>query len=106
MIRTIETRLIPYTARRIDLPTPDFGFAKAATTSPSDATETPEAAEAVEDVKKSSDSSAKDASESEEAKSSSGPKKRRWNGEHVVAKKDDEIRGHTAFLTFACKFFE
>lgn len=25
--------------------------------------------------------------------------------QHLVAKKDDEIRGHTAFLTFACKFF-
>ncbi|KAF1774150.1 S-adenosyl-L-methionine-dependent methyltransferase [Phytophthora cactorum] len=26
MIRTIETRLVPYNSRRIDLPVPDFGF--------------------------------------------------------------------------------
>ncbi|TYZ68917.1 hypothetical protein PybrP1_012255 [[Pythium] brassicae (nom. inval.)] len=93
MIRTIETRLIPYQSRRIDLPTPDFGLSVETVTSTTGASTS------------SSSATIESASSGEEAKAPGG-KKRRFTGEYVVAKKDDEIRGHTAFLTFAVKFFE
>ncbi|KAJ0406648.1 hypothetical protein P43SY_009759 [Pythium insidiosum] len=85
MIKTIETRLVPYSARRVDLPTPDFGF----------------------DSAESTDATANDDSASDAAPSSK--KRRLVNGKSVgdslLARKDQEIRGHTAFLTFASKFF-
>ncbi|KAL4168947.1 hypothetical protein KRP22_009876 [Phytophthora ramorum] len=96
LIRTIETRLVPYNSRRIDLPVPDFGFGKKAK---------PENAAAVEegDVVKTEE-------EKEQERKKNGGRKRKYVaggvGEHIVAKKDDEIRGHTAYLTFATKFFE
>lgn len=90
VIRTIETRLIPYQSRKIDLPTPDFGLSADSTTQSADAVTL----------------AATESTSSGEEMKAPGGKKRRFNGEHVVAKKDDEIRGHTAFLTFAVKFFE
>lgn len=82
MVRTIETRLVPYSSRVIELPVPSFDEPYTAPT--------PEAAD-------------KDA-----AAPVAGRKRRltgKGEGDHIVAKKDDEIRGHTAFLTFASKFF-
>lgn len=101
VIRTIETRLVPYSSRNIDLPVPDFGFPKKTEAEPT--TENGSAASTPEEGKSD------DAGKTE----SSGPvvgRKRKYNGksvgEHIVAKKDDEIRGHTAYLTFATKFFK
>lgn len=95
VIRTVETRLVPYSARNIDLPTPDFGFEKAAASDdqPSEESEAPR-----------SDTAAT----TEEPTKVTGQKRKlndKHVGEHLVAKKYDEIRGHTAFLTFASKFF-
>lgn len=78
MIKTIETRLIPYTARTAELMIPDFG---------GEAMETPE-----------------------ELQTRLRAKKRKLvDGQGIkqtlAAKKDTDIRGHTAFLTFASKFF-
>lgn len=83
MIRTIETRLVPYSSRVIELPVPSFDEPYTAPTPAAD----------------------KDATT---ATAVTGRKRRltgKNEGEHIVAKKDDEIRGHTAFLTFASKFF-
>ncbi|KAF1318113.1 tRNA methyltransferase, partial [Globisporangium splendens] len=90
MIRTIETRLVPYSARNIDLPTPDFGFENKT-----------EAAEA-------NGAGSAPSAEDDSPKPVTGQKRKASDkhiGEHLVAKKYDEIRGHTAFLTFASKFF-
>ncbi|KAL3657620.1 hypothetical protein V7S43_017424 [Phytophthora oleae] len=99
LIRTIETRLVPYNSRRIDLPVPDFGFGKKVKTNSGDANATPETEEAN-----------KTEEEKEKERKKNGGRKRKYVpggvGEHIVAKKDDEIRGHTAYLTFATKFFE
>ncbi|CAI5725267.1 unnamed protein product [Peronospora effusa] len=96
LIRTIETRLIPYNSRRIDLPVPDFGFGKKVQTKNGTATLT--------DVENELEE------ETEQERKKIGGRKRKYVpggvGEHIVAKKDDEIRGHTAYLTFATKFFE
>ena len=96
MIRTIETRLIPYNSRRIDLPVPDFGFEKKELTKNEATTMTDSANELEEDT--------------EQERKKNGGRKRKYVpggvGKHIVAKKDDEIRGHTAYLTFATKFFE
>lgn len=84
VIRTIETRLVPYSSRVIELPVPSF---EEPYTAP-----TPAAASADKNA----------------AAPVAGRKRRltgKGEGEHIVAKKDDEIRGHTAFLTFASKFF-
>ncbi|GLE00518.1 hypothetical protein PINS_up009275 [Pythium insidiosum] len=56
------------------------------------------------------DGTANDDSASEATAAPSNSKKRRLvNGKSVgdslLARKDQEIRGHTAFLTFASKFF-
>ncbi|KAF1774146.1 S-adenosyl-L-methionine-dependent methyltransferase [Phytophthora cactorum] len=92
MIRTIETRLVPYNSRRIDLPVPDFGFGIK--------------------VKTENGSAASTVNEQKEEDSTRQRRKRRRNArrmvaasaKHIVAKKDDEIRGHTAYLTFATNF--
>lgn len=92
---------MPYTARNIHLPTPDFGFKKEPATAASSA------ADAAAATTNGSSVSEKTAEAMQENGAKSAPsKKRRYDGAHVVAKKDDEIRGHTAFLTFAFKFFE
>ncbi|KAE9007590.1 hypothetical protein PR001_g15683 [Phytophthora rubi] len=100
LIRTIETRLVPYNSRRIDLPVPDFGFGKKVKTENG----------AVEAVKVEKETPAKTEEEKEKERKKNGGRKRKYVpggvGEHIVAKKDDEIRGHTAYLTFATKFFE
>ncbi|KAG7376437.1 tRNA (adenine(58)-N(1))-methyltransferase catalytic subunit trmt61a [Phytophthora pseudosyringae] len=103
VIRTIETRLVPYNSRRIDLPVPDFGFGKKV--------KTENGATAATDVQKEvGEDSAKTDEEKEKERKKNGGRKRKYVpggvGEHIVAKKDDEIRGHTAYLTFANKFFE
>lgn len=104
MIRTIETRLVPYNSRRIDLPVPDFGFGKKVKTENGAAA----AAAAAEAAKQAEEDAAK--TEEEKERKKNGGRKRKYVpggvGEHIVAKKDDEIRGHTAYLTFATKFFE
>lgn len=106
LIRTIETRLVPYNSRLIDLPVPDFGFGKKVKTASGAA------------KKEESDESAKDSATDKTEESNDGEgkqkktpgRKRKYvpggSGDHIVAKKDDEIRGHTAYLTFATKFFE
>lgn len=95
LIRTIETRLVPYNSRRIDLPVPDFGFGKKAKTENGATCLT----ESEQDTK----------TDEEKEHKKDGGRKRKYVpggvGEHIVAKKDDEIRGHTAYLTFATKFF-
>lgn len=106
VIRTIETRLVPYSSRNIDLPVPDFGFAKKeaepAAASPSGDGESADSTSQQED-------SADTADDKQQSAERVTGKKRKLNGKsvgaHVVAKKDDEIRGHTAYLTFATKFF-
>ncbi|KAG6950924.1 hypothetical protein JG687_00013943 [Phytophthora cactorum] len=102
MIRTIETRLVPYNSRRIDLPVPDFGFGIKVKT------ENGSAASTVNEQKE--EDSIKTEEEKEKERKKNGGRKRKYVpggvGEHIVAKKDDEIRGHTAYLTFATKFFE
>ncbi|EGZ05613.1 hypothetical protein PHYSODRAFT_533988 [Phytophthora sojae] len=104
LIRTIETRLVPYNSRRIDLPVPDFGFGKKVKTENGAAA----AAAAAEAAKQAEEDAAK--TEEEKERKKNGGRKRKYVpggvGEHIVAKKDDEIRGHTAYLTFATKFFE
>jgi hypothetical protein len=99
VIRTIETRLVPYNSRRIDLPVPDFGFGKKAKTENGAAAGKEEETDAV-----------KTKEEEEKERKKNGGRKRKYVpggvGEHIVAKKDDEIRGHTAYLTFATKFFD
>jgi hypothetical protein len=82
VIKTIETRLVPYSARNIDLPVPDFG-----------------------DKFHESEQAPPSSSEKQEDDDVVGKKRKRFVGDHVVSKKDSEIRGHTAFLTFATKFF-
>ncbi|ETV94742.1 hypothetical protein H310_11704 [Aphanomyces invadans] len=67
-IRTIETRLMPYSARTVHLPVPSFE-------------------EEYQRGKRKAEDQADD----------SKPKL-------TLAKRDDEMRGHTAFLTFAFKF--
>lgn len=104
VIRTIETRLVPYNSRRIDLPVPDFGFGKKVKTENGSVT-------TMGDVDKEAEQdSAKTQEEKEQERKKNGGRKRKYVpggvGEHIVAKKDDEIRGHTAYLTFATKFFE
>ncbi|POM65189.1 tRNA (adenine-N(1)-)-methyltransferase catalytic subunit [Phytophthora palmivora] len=100
LIRTIETRLVPYNSRRIDLPVPDFGFGKKIKTDNGTTASTTDVQELEEDLK----------TEEEKERKKNGGRKRKYVpggvGEHIVAKKDDEIRGHTAYLTFATKFFE
>ncbi|TMW57700.1 hypothetical protein Poli38472_014303 [Pythium oligandrum] len=95
-IKTIETRLVPFSSRSVDLPVPDFGFDTAASSS-------------TESSKPATDSAESNGNESAESASQPSAKKRRINGKSVgdnlVARKDNEIRGHTAFLTFASKFF-
>lgn len=93
---------MPYTARNIHLPTPDFGFEKEPTAA------TAAAAVAEPTAIETNDSTSERTEEATQENGSKPPafKKRRYDGAHVVAKKDDEIRGHTAFLTFAFKFFE
>ncbi|KAG6949867.1 hypothetical protein JG688_00014451 [Phytophthora aleatoria] len=102
MIRTIETRLVPYNSRRIDLPVPDFGFGIKVKT------ENGSAASTVNEQKE--EDSTKTEEEKEKDHKKNGGRKRKYVpggvGEHIVAKKDDEIRGHTAYLTFATKLFE
>ncbi len=86
VIRTIETRLVPYSTRNIDLPVPDFGFGT---------------------IESNTSVNAAAATEKNDTNETNGTNKRKAKhlGEHIVAKRDDEIRGHTAFLTFAAKFF-
>ncbi|CAH0519857.1 unnamed protein product [Peronospora belbahrii] len=104
LIRTIETRLVPYNSRRIDLPVPDFGFGKKVSTRTEATKMTCVEKELNEDMSKDT----KEEKELERKKN--GGCKRKYIpggvGDHIVAKKDDEIRGHTAYLTFATKFFE
>nr|CCA16504.1 tRNA (adenineN(1))methyltransferase catalytic subunit putative [Albugo laibachii Nc14] len=81
LIKTIETRVIPYSVRNIE----------------SKVLKCPEEEEKV-------------ASNGLQIIESIRLKKRQKQFDaqmipNLVAKKDDEIRGHTAFLTFACKFF-
>ncbi|GMF25801.1 unnamed protein product [Phytophthora lilii] len=101
-----QTRLVPYNSRRIDLPVPDFGFGKKAKTENGAAAAV--AAEAGQ--KQAEEEAAKTEEEKEKERKKNGGRKRKYVpggvGEHIVAKKDDEIRGHTAYLTFATKFFE
>ncbi|CEG38010.1 s-adenosyl-l-methionine-dependent methyltransferases superfamily protein [Plasmopara halstedii] len=99
LIRTIETRLVPYNSRRIDLPVPDFGFGKKVKTENGSASST----------MNEQDINSTIMDDETEGKSNGGRKRKYVPGgvgEHIVAKKDDEIRGHTAYLTFATKFFE
>ncbi|OQR99325.1 tRNA (adenine-N(1)-)-methyltransferase catalytic subunit [Thraustotheca clavata] len=79
-IRTIETRLMTYCSRTVPLPVPNFGF--------DDQTTTPEQVE-------SNDAQVGEKRKLEEDSAAQG---------HTFAKRDDEMRGHTAFLTFAYKF--
>uniref|UniRef100_A0AAV1VAA6 tRNA (adenine(58)-N(1))-methyltransferase n=1 Tax=Peronospora matthiolae TaxID=2874970 RepID=A0AAV1VAA6_9STRA len=102
LIRTIETRLVPYNSRRIDLPVPDFGFEKQ-----KDAVNGTVSAEELT-VDLGQDGGDLKAVQTKRTKIVD--RKRKYVpggvGEFIVAKKDDEIRGHTAYLTFATKFFE
>ncbi|TDH67723.1 hypothetical protein CCR75_001949 [Bremia lactucae] len=99
LIRTIETRLVPYNSRRIDLPVPDFGFGQKV--NPKKDGESIILDEQTERDTPGIDEEKKHLKVDE--------RKRKYVpggvGEHIVAKKDDEIRGHTAYLTFATKFF-
>ncbi|KAF4319092.1 hypothetical protein BBO99_00006754 [Phytophthora kernoviae] len=112
LIRTIETRLVPYNSRLIDLPVPDFGFGKKVKTA-TGAAATSEGNGQKDSEEDSSKGSATDKTEDNDdqpkQKKTAG-RKRKYvpggMGDHIVAKKDDEIRGHTAYLTFATKFFE
>ncbi|RLN06102.1 hypothetical protein BBJ28_00004668 [Nothophytophthora sp. Chile5] len=118
MIRTIETRLVPYNSRLIDLPVPDFGFGKKAktngTASTAKTTGNGQAKEVANDSGVGESATDKTEEDNEETKQQTKQKatgrKRKYVpggvGDHIVAKKDDEIRGHTAYLTFATKFFE
>ncbi|GMF52354.1 unnamed protein product [Phytophthora fragariaefolia] len=96
--------LVPYNSRRIDLPVPDFGFGKKVKTENGAAA----AAEAAQ--MQAEEDAAKTEEEKEKERKKNGGRKRKYVpggvGEHIVAKKDDEIRGHTAYLTFATKFFD
>lgn len=98
VIRTIETRLVPYSARNIDLPVPNFGVASKADDSTDEATD-----------EQASNGGADAQGDKQDGAAAVVGRKRKLKGkslgEHVVAKKDDEIRGHTAYLTFATKFF-
>eukprot|EP00644_Phytophthora_capsici_P007190 jgi/Phyca11/112772/e_gw1.22.50.1 len=62
------------------------------------------------DAAATEDDANKTEEEKEKERKKNGGRKRKYVpggvGEHIVAKKDDEIRGHTAYLTFATKFFE
>ncbi|CAI5710822.1 unnamed protein product [Hyaloperonospora brassicae] len=102
LIRTIETRLVPYNSRRIDLPVPDFGFGKKVKAVNGDA--------AAEGLKREVDEDDGQVEKGTKGQTKVADRKRKYVpggvGEHIVAKKDDEIRGHTAYLTFATKFFE
>ncbi|KAI9915000.1 hypothetical protein PsorP6_007761 [Peronosclerospora sorghi] len=101
LIRTIETRLVPYNSRRIDLPVPDFGFETNGKTSK-------EAATIAKADEKLEDNSTSNEDEKGKGTKRCSGRKRKYVpggvGQHIVAKKDDEIRGHTAYLTFATKF--
>ncbi|KDO32080.1 hypothetical protein SPRG_03299 [Saprolegnia parasitica CBS 223.65] len=78
-IRTIETRLMTYTARTVTLPVPDFGTSDAAVANA---------------IAEASGEKRKRMPEGPEAELPT----------HTLAKRDEEMRGHTAFLTFAYKF--
>ncbi|KAF0735962.1 hypothetical protein AaE_009044 [Aphanomyces astaci] len=71
-VRTIETRLMPYSARTVALPVPSFEVE-------------------YQRVKRK-------AVEDEVENEADKPKT------VTLAKRDEEMRGHTAFLTFAYKF--
>ncbi|KAF0690584.1 Aste57867_18031 [Aphanomyces stellatus] len=72
-VRTIETRLMPYSARTVTLPIPSF-----------------------EEEYQRSAAKRKLADETQVEVDKSTT--------HTLAKRDEEMRGHTAFLTFAYKF--
>ncbi|OQR94646.1 tRNA (adenine-N(1)-)-methyltransferase catalytic subunit [Achlya hypogyna] len=76
-IRTIETRLMTYTARYVSMPVPDFG-----------------ANATIAQV---------DAATGEKRKRGEKPEAPEKD-QLTLAKRDEEMRGHTAFLTFAYKF--
>lgn len=101
VIRTIETRLVPYSARNIDLPVPNFGVAKKAEESTDE--------QGNDAATQETNGNAEKQDEKQEGAAGVVGRKRKLKGksvgEHIVAKKDDEIRGHTAYLTFATKFF-
>ncbi|EQC28142.1 hypothetical protein SDRG_14099 [Saprolegnia diclina VS20] len=78
-VRTIETRLMTYTARTVTLPVPDFGSSDAAI------------ANAIAEASGEKRKRVPEVPESELPT-------------HTLAKRDEEMRGHTAFLTFAYKF--
>jgi hypothetical protein len=98
VIRTIETRLVPYSARSIDLPVPNFGIASKTDDLTDEATD-----------EQTSNGEADTQGDKQDGATAVVGRKRKLKGksvgEHIVGKKDDEIRGHTAYLTFATKFF-
>jgi hypothetical protein len=105
---------VPFSARRVDLPTPDFGFGTdtAAGTSSTKAEDGLTKNDSTAESNGNDDSSATDEAtktETDETPVVSAKKRRlnaKFTGDTIVARKDVDIRGHTAFLTFASKFFD
>ena len=97
VIRTIETRLVSYNSRRIDLPVPDFGFGKQ-----KDAVNGTATAEE-QKVDLGQDGGELKAVQTKQTKIVD--RKRKYVpggvGEFIVAKKDDEIRG-THGVSYVC----
>ena len=94
--------MVPYNSRRIDLPVPDFGFGKQVKAVNGDV--------AADALKREVDEDGGHVEKGTKGRTKVADRKRKYVpggvGEYIVAKKDDEIRGHTAYLTFATKFFE